>query len=89
MLSICHNAGTKMVSDRRLTSLTVDESSKVTAVLLRKTQSTAFEPEIEDLKAHKSVGRHSVLRTLNPFIDHDGQRRVGGQFIYSDIAYTR
>ncbi|XP_029347204.1 uncharacterized protein LOC100569539 [Acyrthosiphon pisum] len=88
ILRFCHNARTKLISDRLLNSLSVTEISNATTVLLRKMQSISFAPEIAELKSSRPVGRRSALRTLNPFIDQDGLVRVGGRLINADIAYT-
>jgi len=88
ILRFCHNARTKLISDRLLNSLRVIEISNAATVLLRKMQSISFAPEIAELRSSRPVGRRSALRTLNPFIDQDGLVRVGGRLINADIAYT-
>lgn len=89
ILRFCHNARTKLISDRLLNSLSVTEISNAATVLLRKMQSISFASEIAELKSSRPVGRRSALRTLNPFIDQDSLVRVGGRLINADIAYTR
>ncbi|XP_008184257.1 uncharacterized protein LOC103309759 [Acyrthosiphon pisum] len=88
LLRFCYNAHTKVVSERRLKALNVNELSNATMVLLRKMKSMSFTSEVAELKANRLVGRRSALRTLNPFLDPDGLLRVGGRLINADIAYT-
>lgn len=88
MLRFCHNALTNSISKRKLNSLSVAELTYASTVLIRKIQTISFASEVSDLKENKPVGRRSVLRTLNPFIDQDGLVRVGGRLINANIAYT-
>ena len=65
--------------------LSVEEVRHATAVLIRKSQSMSFAPEIERLQQGKPVKLSSSLSTLNPFLDDEGLVRVGGRLKESNM----
>lgn len=87
LLRFCSNTRINKSSLRHFGPLSVLEINRAIALLLKNFQAHAFGQEVSDLKANKVVGRHSPLRTLNPFMDSEGLVRVGSRLTNANIAF--
>jgi len=54
---------------------------------IRIAQHSAFSDEMKRIKSSKPVATHSVLASLDPFIDNEGLLRVSGRLRHANISY--
>lgn len=66
--------------------LTSSELSEARHIIIRLSQASCFEHEIETLKAGRKLPRRSRLNSLLPFIGQDGILRVGGRLSHSNLS---
>lgn len=71
------NARHAIPSNRIIGPLSVLELNEATTTILKMSQTRAFGQKLTDLKANRPVGRRSILRTLNPFLDESGLYDLG------------
>lgn len=69
--------------------LEVWELDKAKNDLIKNCQRLAFNEDIEHLIAKGEVGKTSELKTLYPFVDHNGVLRVGGRLENPEIHFDQ
>ncbi|XP_017887576.1 uncharacterized protein LOC108629432 [Ceratina calcarata] len=72
---------------KRLGHLSANEIQEAKIRIIKLIQNQAFAKEIHDLTKIQKVDNKSPLKTLNPFLDHNGILRVGGRIVNSHLAY--
>lgn len=73
---------------KRKSGLTVDDIRLGTELLLRLTQQSQFENEINTLKARKVLKPSNPIASLSPFVDKGGLLRVGGRLKNSTLDFA-
>lgn len=71
---------------RVTTALTAQELGGALTCCIKSVQQMSFAQEIQDL-ATQQVSNKSSLKTLHPFLDHEGILRVGGRLQQSTLPY--
>lgn len=88
MKRFIHNSQAKSKQyEKKKGELTAREVNEALSATIRLTQEKEFEEDFHNLRKHGAVSRSSRLIKLAPFIDADGNLRVGGRLERSSLLF--